>query len=209
MITIVGCGPGAEDHLTMAARSAIDGADLLVGAPRLLELRSGDGVVKIPVTVHIADAIKAIGEQHDGHRQIAVLVTGDPGIFSLATRVIEAFGMAHCRVIPGISSVQTAFARIGVSWHDAEIVSAHHQLPDIDAIGHQATTKIAVLAGRDDVLDWLRHLVVHLEHQVTLFACEDLTLEYETITELAVEDLTDRSFSSRCVFLVIRRDVDS
>jgi len=48
-------------------------------------------------------------------QRIAVLVTGDPGLFSLAKPVIERFGRTRCRVIPGVSSVQTAFARIGVT----------------------------------------------------------------------------------------------
>ncbi|NQT93086.1 MAG: precorrin-6y C5,15-methyltransferase (decarboxylating) subunit CbiE [Lentisphaerae bacterium] len=209
MITIVGCGPGAEDYLTAAARTAIDQAHVLVGAQRLLELRKDDGAEKIPVSAHIADAITTIGDRHVGDRHVAVLVSGDPGMFSLARRVIDTFGMEHCRVIPGISSVQTAFARIGVAWHDAEIVSAHHELPDIDAIGLQSTTKIAVLSGRDDVLEWLQRLVAHLDRTVALFACENLTLENEAISKLSAEDLANRSFSSRCVFLVIQKDQDS
>ncbi|MDP6524813.1 MAG: precorrin-6y C5,15-methyltransferase (decarboxylating) subunit CbiE [Kiritimatiellia bacterium] len=206
MITIVGCGPGADDYLTMAAQSAIDQADVLVGAPRLLELRKSGAVVKIAVTAHIDDALEKIGKHHAGNRRIAVLVTGDPGIFSLARRVIKAFGLENCRVIPGISSVQTAFARIGLNWNDARILSAHHELPDIDALDIESTTKMAVLSGRDDVLQWLQQLVARLNNRVTLFACENLTLDNETISELSTADLTDRSFSSRCVFLVIRKD---
>ncbi len=209
MITIVGCGPGAEDYLTIAARRAIDDAQVLVGAQRLLDLRKNAGAEKIPVTADIADTIKVINDHHADNRQVTVLVSGDPGIFSLARRVIDTFGMEQCRVIPGISSVQTAFARIGVAWHDAQIVSAHHQLPDIDAIELQPQTKIAILSGRDDVLEWLQTLVARLDRHVTIVACENLALENETISELSAKDLTDRSFSSRCVFLVIRKDQDS
>jgi precorrin-6y C5,15-methyltransferase (decarboxylating) CbiE subunit len=206
MITIVGCGPGAEDHLTIAARSIIDEADVLVGARRLLDLRRTGGANKIAVTAHIDDVIKTIGEHHPGEKKVVVLVSGDPGIFSLARRVIKSFGLENCRVIPGISSVQTAFARIGVNWNDARIVSAHHELPNIDALDLESTTKMAVLSGRDDVLQWLQQLLARLNNRVTLFACENLTLDDETISELSAEDLTDRSFSSRCVFLLIRKD---
>jgi len=185
---------------------AIDNADVLIGAERLLDFGKNSRAKKIAVTAQIDDVIKAIGDHHVGDSRVSVLVSGDPGIFSLARRVIETFGMEQCTVIPGISSVQAAFARIGVSWHDAEIVSAHHELPDIDRMGLASARKIAVLSGRDDVLQWLRQLVAGMDSSVTIHACENLTLENETISELSAEDLADRSFSSRCVFLVIGRD---
>lgn len=206
MITVVGCGPGAEDHLTGAARMAIDNADVLIGAGRLLDFARSSRAKRIPVTAHIDDVIKEIGDHHVGDSRVSVLVSGDPGIFSLARRVIETFGMEQCTVIPGISSVQAAFARIGVSWHDAEIVSAHHELPDMDSTRLASARKIAVLSGRGDVLQWLRQLVARIDSGVSIYACENLTLENETISELSVEDLADRSFSSRCVFLVITGD---
>ena len=209
MITIVGCGPGAAEQLTPAARSAIDNADVLVGARRLLAFRENDGAEKIEVTANIDDAIAAIDVHHGNQRNVAVLVSGDPGIFSLSKRVIEAFGMQCCRVIPGISSVQTAFARIGLGWHDARIISAHHQLPDIGDISLESATKIAILSGRDDVLQWMQKLVDHLECRLTIYACEDLTLESEKVSEVPEQELAGRSFSSRCVFLVIRKDQDS
>ena len=46
-------------------------------------------------------------EQRTDCKNIAVLVTGDPGIFSLARLVIERFGREQCRVIPGISSISS------------------------------------------------------------------------------------------------------
>ena len=49
-------------------------------------------------------------QQHRG-RRIAVLVTGDPGLASLASAVIEHFGFSFCRVLPGISS-----HRLGNEW---------------------------------------------------------------------------------------------
>ena len=208
MIEIVGCGPGAEDQLTMAAKKAIDQADILIGAQRLLDLRKSEATEKIAVTSHIDDVINSIAEHHAHNQDVTVLVSGDPGIFSLAKRVIKTFGISQCRVIPGISSIQTAFARLGMCWHDARIISAHHQLPDLDAIPLDSTRKMAVLSGRDDVLQWLQQLIIRLGHDTTVYACEDLTLYNEKIRKLSERDLTERAFSSRCVFLIIGKDQD-
>lgn len=209
MIQIVGCGPGAEDQLTLAAKRAIDEADVLVGARRLLDLGEDRDVEKIAVTAHIDDVIKVIADHHADSRHVTVLVSGDPGIFSLARCVIQTFGITQCRVLPGISSVQTAFARLGMSWHDAEIVSAHHQLPDIDSAVVEAAPKLAILSGRDDVVPWLRQLVARRGPRVILYACENLTLEDEKITEVSEHDLAGKAFASRCVFLIIRKDAVS
>ena len=203
MINIIGCGPGSEDYLTGIARSLMDCSDVLIGARRMLALARNSGAEKIVVAADIDKAIEATTSRHTGSNQVSVLVSGDPGLFSLARRVIERHGRENCRVVPGISSVQTAFARIGVSWQDAVIISAHHELPDLDSLDFESRPKIALLSGRDDVLDWLQQLVRRVGDDIAVFACENLTLEDEKITELAADDIGSRPFASRCVFLIV------
>ncbi len=77
---------------------------MLVGAKRLLDLFPSIHAERIVVSAEIGAVLDSIATIAD-HKRIAVLVTGDPGLFSLARPVIERFGLARCRVIPGISSV--------------------------------------------------------------------------------------------------------
>ncbi len=207
MINIIGCGPGGADYLTEAAKSLIKASDILVGAPHLLELADSDTADKIPVSACIGDALKAITEKHREETVLSVLVSGDPGIFSLAKSVIGRFGRSSCRVMPGISSVQTAFARAGLNWDDALIISAHHELPDIESIDPKATTKIALLSGRSDAQEWLCRLLDRMGRDFTVIACENLTLEDEKVTTLGPDDIRAQQFGSRCVFLIIRKDL--
>ena len=80
---------------------------------------------------------------------VTVLVSGDPGFFSLAKLVLRRFGRENCRIVPGISSVHVAFSRICLDWADAKIISAHVSDPD-QAIDQSVAkeSKIAVLLGR-------------------------------------------------------------
>ncbi len=126
-ITIVGCGPGTRECLTMEALSTVSGAEVVIGSMRLLSLFPALKAERIAVRGYREETIEAI-KHHQGQR-IALLVTGDPGLASLATVVIEYFGIEACRVLPGISSVQTAFARVGLSWEGARIISAHASEP--------------------------------------------------------------------------------
>lgn len=72
---------------------------------------------------------------------------GDPGLASLAKLVLRRFGLHACEVLPGISSVQVAFARLGLDWLDARILSAHARLP-LAVLGELSDyAKLAILAG--------------------------------------------------------------
>jgi len=203
VITIIGCGPGSPHHITPAAVDAARKADVLIGAERLLQLFSDVPAERIAVGAAIDETLDKI-EERFGHKEIAVLVTGDPGLFSLARLVIERFGRERCRVVPGISSVQMAFARIGLDWGDARIISAHKQDPDLDASWARAD-KIAVLGGRKDSLRWIaKRLLPTLEDRL-VFLCENLTLQDEVVREVELHELPTISASPQSVILIVKR----
>jgi precorrin-6B methylase 1 len=94
-ILIVGCGPGSPDYLTPAARRAAEGADVLVGAAHLLELFPGARAERIAVTGEIDSLLDEVAARCILGR-VAVLVTGDPGLYSLARPVLSRFGREMC-----------------------------------------------------------------------------------------------------------------
>jgi cobalt-precorrin-7 (C5)-methyltransferase len=205
-ITIVGCGPGSPDYVAPAARKAVDGADILVGAARLLEMFPVTGEERIVVNSGIEDTLQQIGAVPE-EKRIAVLVTGDPGIFSLGRRVIARFGRENCSVIPGISAVHAAFAAIGLDWADARIISAHKDDPDsVPPVGEW--DKIAILGGRETSLEWISaHLPANSELERRIFVCENLTLDDERITEIPPEKLAEVKAASRTVVLIVKRSL--
>jgi cobalt-precorrin-7 (C5)-methyltransferase len=205
MITIVGCGPGSLSYVTPAARQAIEEAEVLVGARRLLDLFPETGAERIPVVVNIQEVLEQIAQRKE--QSIAVLVTGDPGLSSLAKPVIGRFGRPSCRVIPGISSVQVAFARLGLDWLGARIIDAHGQNPSVTLreIILSGVDRIAVLGGRQAALHWLGEETSGLEDDFKFIICEDLTLDSEQVRMVRPEDLGHLEVSSRSVFLVIRK----
>lgn len=203
---IVGCGPGSPDYVTPAARKAVDEADVLVGARRLLDLFPEKQAERIAAGADIEKVLDEIDARRR-NRKIAVLVTGDPGLCSLAQPVIERFGRRNCKVVPGISSIQAAFARIGMDWLDVHIIDAHGGNPDIDAISHENKRKIAVLAGREESLRWVSGFAGRLGDGWKIFLCEDITLPDERIRKVSRSDLEAVHASSRTVVLLIREDI--
>lgn len=206
-VIVAGCGPGAEDLITPAARNAALLADVLVVSSRLEKLFPESRAERIDSGVDIEGTIRRIAARRDEGKQVVVLATGDPGVFSLAQPVIRHFGRENCEVIPGISSIQVAFARLGLPWHDAVIVSAHKENPEITARELDAAGKIVLLGGRTEGLRWISGILKEIGADRRVFLCEELTLPGERIAEIAPEELTQLHVSSRAIVLAVRREL--
>jgi cobalt-precorrin-7 (C5)-methyltransferase len=201
-IIIVGCGPGAESYITPAAREAAQKADVLIVSRRLQELFPEIVAERIDSGTDIEGTLDTIASRRDAGRQVVVLTTGDPGIASLAQPVIRRFGRENCEVIPGISSIQAAFARLGLDWQDARIVSAHSSDPEVTAADLRKVEKIAILGGRPGALRWAAALIPELGEDRRVFLCEELTLPGEKIREVRAGELTTLPVSTRAIIII-------
>jgi cobalt-precorrin-7 (C5)-methyltransferase len=202
-IVIVGCGPGSPEYLTPAAVRAVREAEVLVGARRLLDLFPDHPGERIVMEAHTEKVLAAIAQRPD--KRIAVLVTGDPGLASLAQPILKRFGRTRCRVIPGISSLQAAFACLGMDWLSVRIIDAHGKDPAIPLKTLEGIDKIVVLGGRKESFSWLLQETSTLGDDFKLWACEDLTLETERIRELDIRTAAGLEFSSRAIFILVRK----
>ncbi|MGW1159944.1 precorrin-6y C5,15-methyltransferase (decarboxylating) subunit CbiE [Streptomyces sp. NPDC002519] len=142
MITVVGTGTGAP-----LPAEAVAGADLVVGARRHLAAARLPKDAERIVLGPLAPALDAI-ERHLGQgRRVAVLASGDPAFFGIVRALAERFGPGRLDVRPGVSSVATAFARLGLPWDDAVVVSAHGRDLRTAVRVCRARPKVAVLTG--------------------------------------------------------------
>jgi precorrin-6B C5,15-methyltransferase / cobalt-precorrin-6B C5,C15-methyltransferase len=120
-VTAIGCDGrpfGPEVAQALAA------ARLVIGAPRHLEAAAiPPGAERIEIK-HLDAALDTLAARSG---QIAVLASGDPGFFGIV-RALRARGIEP-RVIPATSSVTLAFARLGLDWDDALVISAHGREP--------------------------------------------------------------------------------
>jgi len=206
-IIIVGCGPGAASYITPAAEAAAEKADVLIVSQRLQDLFPECPAERIDSGTDVAGILDVIASRRDDGRQVVVLATGDPGIFSLAKPVIQRFGRENCEVIPGISSIQVAFARLGLDWQDARIISTHGSDPEVSAADLRPAGKIAVLGGRETALAWIAGLIPELGEGRRVFLCEDLTLPDEKFREVRADELIRIPVLSRAIILIIQGEL--
>lgn len=123
-VYVLGIGPGSKDYLLRKTEKIIEKMDVLIGGSRALQTFAEQEVKKIEITLPLAKIKKYI---LDNYRQqkIAVLVSGDPGLYSLLNYLKREIEADILEVIPGISSLQLAAARIQISWNKMRITSLH------------------------------------------------------------------------------------
>jgi cobalt-precorrin-7 (C5)-methyltransferase len=202
-IIIAGCGPGSPDYLTARARRAIRKAEVLIGARRLLDSFPRHPAEKIEAGANIDKLLVAI-ENKRKNKRIVVLVTGDPGLCSLARPIVKRFGREACEIIPGISSIQFACARIGIDWLGVHIIDAHGADPEIAPDSLREDDRIAILAGRKGAIRWIAGLAEKLGRGRRIVVCEDLSLKTEKIREVNPAELQTLKTSPQTIVLIIR-----
>jgi cobalt-precorrin-7 (C5)-methyltransferase len=214
-LMIVGCGPGGPEYVTAAASRAVAQAHTVMGSDRLLRLFPDCNACRLPLPAAVEPAIKAVAEQLQAVAKqlqagsVAVLVSGDPGLFSLAKPLVAHFGEKACEIIPAVSSLQVAFARLGLGWSDARIISAHGRIPQATAEELSACEKIAILGGTQEATSWVARLAERLKHTHALFVCENLTLPQESVREVRPQELQTVELSSLAIMIFVRRSEPS
>ncbi len=128
-IVVAGIGPGHPDYILPAARQAIERAHILVGGKRALETFGQPHQETRAISRDIGGVLDFIEEKRK-QAQVVVLVSGDPGYYSLLDALRRRFPARDIQVIPGISSLQMAFSRIALPWHHARLLSFHGRTPE-------------------------------------------------------------------------------
>ncbi len=184
--------------LTEAASSALAGATLVAGAPyQLAALPVPEDAERI-VLGNIQLAARRIAE----HRGAAVVVAeGDPGFFGVVRTLRRPEYGLELEVLPAVSSVAVAFARAGMPWEDAQVVSTHGGRLRRAANVCRAHPKVAVFTSADAGPSELA-LMLRGVHR-TFVVCEALGTPTEDVTVLTSERVPDRVWRDPAVVLVI------
>lgn len=122
-ITLIGVGPGTGKCLTAEAREAIESADVLIGAERMLKVAEDVGVERREE--YRAEKIHEFIQMNSRYRRVAILLSGDTGFYSGAASLKEELKEYDVTVLPGISSVSCMAARIGVGLEGVPLLSIH------------------------------------------------------------------------------------
>ncbi len=130
-INICGIGPGNPDLILPAVFKLVAQADLIVGGERQLATFDTQGKPTFVFRKSVQELIDIL--KTTSCQQIVVLVSGDTGFHSLLASIRPHFQLSDLNVVPGISSYQYFFSKLGMQYNDAWIGSLHGQSIDFIA----------------------------------------------------------------------------
>ena len=137
------------------AHTALAEADIVVGSARqmagvVVAVRAG--VERVELRGSLDSVFDRIAEAYKAGRSVCVLASGDPGFFGIVRAMSRRFDPEQLLVHPAPSSVALAFARLGRSWDDAAVVSAHGRplAEAVAAVVAAPNPAVAVLTSPDN-----------------------------------------------------------
>jgi precorrin-6B C5,15-methyltransferase / cobalt-precorrin-6B C5,C15-methyltransferase len=142
-VTVVGIGDDGCKGLTARGLEAVMAAQWLVGGERHLAFFpdfSGERIVLKDAITQALDRVAALADEHN----VCILASGDPLFFGVGGLVVKKLGVEHVEVIPHPSAMQWAFARVGLKWDDATLLSFHGRSREGFLTRLRGTAKAAV-----------------------------------------------------------------
>jgi precorrin-2 C20-methyltransferase/precorrin-3B C17-methyltransferase len=220
-VTVVGLGPAGRDWLTPEAHAALAEADDLVGYRTYL--------ARVPVNPrqrrHASDnrveaerAEFALDLARSG-RRVAVVSSGDPGVFAMAAAVLEVaeeprWKEVPVRIVPGLTAAHAVASRVGAPLgHDFCVLSLSDQLKPWDVI--EARLEAAAAADlvialynpasrtRTEQVDRTRDIVLrHRAPETPVVIGRDVGGPEESVRVLTLGELTGAGVDMRCLLII-------
>ncbi len=201
-VHIIGISDDGLPSLTGTAQQLIHQAEVLIGSQRTLELVGQVSGQRCVLGGDLEELVQRL--QDRGNRRVVVLAPGDPLFYGVARYLCDRLGKDQFEVVPHVSSMQLAFARVKESWEEAYLtnlatrplesslerirVSEKVGLFTTDEMPPQAVARSLLEAGLD---------------YFTGYVCENLGSPDERVTVGELADLGNLDFAPlNCVILV-------
>lgn len=204
-VTVVGIGADGCASLTSRAFNAIARAQVLAGGRRQLGFFPEFAGEIVTLEGNLAAAVDHVAERADEH-DVVVLASGDPLFFGIGGLLVRRLGMASVEVIPQVSSVQWAFARAGLPWQEATVVSLHGR-PLRGLVSRLRRSRCAaILTCADNTPARIAaHLIAYGDEDWNAWLCEDLGGSGERVRAMALAELARVGDESPLNVIVLAR----
>ena len=203
-VHIVGIGDDGVEGMTAQARRLVEEADVLVGPDSCAGVLPAPLRGRLQAAANLEQLVERI-EAAEGRRTV-VLASGDPLFYGTARYVCGKLGKDRFEVVPHVSSMQLAFARVKESWEEAFLANLAGQSIErvIDRIRTSET------AGLFTSEQWSPAAVARalLDHGIDAFqayVCENLGSPDERVTQGSLAEIAKESFAPLNVMILVRK----
>ena len=199
-VTLVGLGMGTREGMTGEAVRALEEAQVLFGAKRMLEAVEDFPGEKVPE--YRADPIVEEILRREESR-FAVVLSGDPGFYSGAARLrslLEAHPFVKVKTVCGVTSAAYLCGKLGTSWQDAVLLSLHGRSGNL-AGAVRRHRKVFAIAG-ENVRELLEGLCACGLGSARVSVGSNLSYEDEAIVCGTASTLCEQDFPPLSCLLV-------
>ncbi|MBQ1941247.1 MAG: precorrin-6y C5,15-methyltransferase (decarboxylating) subunit CbiE [Anaerovibrio sp.] len=204
-IIVAGIGPGNPRYIVEEAKEAIANAKVLVGGKRALsQFKSIEaGQKTMTIAADIPGVLSFIDKELQ-ENDVVVMVSGDPGYYSLLDALRRNYSAKKLQVIPGISSMQLAFAKLSLPWHDAELVSFHGRVPQEEKLVYEPGRIVGMLTDGKYNSHTIPEVFMAMgwPRETKLGICSRLSYEDEVIIETTLGEAKKFEVYTHCILVV-------
>jgi len=203
-ITIVGVGDDGSPGLSQQAIEVIQRASTLFGSSTLLERFPNFQGEKRALG---SDLDRLATELENAPIGSVVLASGDPLFYGTARFLCERLGKETFEVIPHVSSMQLAFARVKESWDEAYLANVANQPLERILERIRTTEKAGVFTSEQVPPSRIAELLIAKGvYYFTAYVCENLGAPDERVTKLELLDLVQQKFAPLNVLVLLRHN---
>jgi len=203
-VHIIGVAPDGASSLLPEARRLVNRAEIVVGGKRLLDMFPSLAGEKIAIGNNLAEVTDLI-KRNLGHKRIVVLASGDPDFFGIASYLTDKLGKDMVDIIPNVSAMQVAFARIKESWENAVFASVHSRPIEDIVETVRSNDKIGIFTDDEHTPGKIARVL--LEHGVDgyrAYVCQDLGGKGEKVIETDLPGLCQTKASPLNILILLR-----
>src|SRR5688572_25252468 len=203
-VHILGIGDDGLEGLTSSARQLLQAAELIVGPEHSLTMLKGLKAKLSPVGGPLEDLVRLIRDA--AGKRVVVLQAGDPLFYGTARFLFDKLGKDRFEVLPHVSSMQLAFARVKENWDEAYQANLAAQPLEL-VVEKIRTAQIAGLFTTETVSPAAvaKALLDRKIDYFTAYVCENLGSPDERVTSGDLAEIAKQEFSPLNVLILIRK----
>lgn len=204
-IYILGIGDEGPCGLTEHCRDILDSAEVIVAAASTIGQIENSKAKRVILKDDLDEIVELIQAQRD--KKIVLLSLGDPLFFGTTRYLCDQIGKDEFEIIPHVSMMQLAFARVRESWDEAFFsdLSARPLETLFDKI--RFAEKVGLFTTAEATPAKVAQMLIDQRADYfKAYVCEDIASPKERITECSLQELANLEFDSLNVLILIRSD---
>ena len=193
-LTIIGMGEDGYDGLSARSRLAIEAAEVIVGSSRLLDFLPASKAERHEWPQPFSAVVDRITPLRG--RKTVILATGDPLNYGAARKLMTFIAFAEMEIIPHLSALSLAAARIGWSLPDCDSLTLHgRHAANIEAFIQPDARLLVLTEDANTILETARRLVARGFGHSAMTVLENMGGARERQSSFTADNVPSTEFS--------------